>query len=165
MADLRKQVDEGQEKWRQGVDLTSIPDVNNYIKFKVLEYEYFKLMNVDLWEQYQEDFADFTEAIFKACNPTTIRNLRTLLRNQGVWVERNKRVTVAQSLYNTIHEKDQTEWTKEEILDQFQETKELFASSKLNIITSLIPNPLNQIRPINLSSLRINLTSQSTPST
>ena len=52
MADIRKQVDEGQDKWRQGVDLTSIPDVNNYIKFKILEYRYFKLMNVDLWEQY-----------------------------------------------------------------------------------------------------------------
>ena len=50
MADLRKQVDKGQKKWRQGVNLTSIADVNNYIKFKTLKYEYFKLMNVDLWE-------------------------------------------------------------------------------------------------------------------
>jgi len=30
----------------------SIADVNNYIKFKTLKYGYFKLMNVDLWEQY-----------------------------------------------------------------------------------------------------------------
>ena len=64
-----------------GVDLKSITDVNNYIKFKILEYEYFKLMNNDLWEQYKEDFADFTEAIFKACNLTAICNLRTLLRH------------------------------------------------------------------------------------
>jgi hypothetical protein len=48
MADLRKQVNKGQEKWRQGVDLMSITNVNNYIKFKVLEYEYFKLINNDL---------------------------------------------------------------------------------------------------------------------
>ena len=52
MADISKQVDEGQKKWRQGVDVTSIDDVNNYIKFKILKYEYFKLINVDLWEQY-----------------------------------------------------------------------------------------------------------------
>lgn len=45
MADISKQIDEGQEKWRQGVDLTSITDANNYIKFKILEYEYFKLIN------------------------------------------------------------------------------------------------------------------------
>ena len=35
------------------------------------------------------------------------------------------------------------EWTKEEILDQFNTIKELFTSSKLNIIVSLIPDPLN----------------------
>jgi len=90
MADISKQVSEGQKKWRQGVDVTSINDVNDYISFKILEYKHFKLINNDLWEQYQEDFADFIEAIFKACNPTTIRKLRTHLRNQGVWVERNK---------------------------------------------------------------------------
>jgi hypothetical protein len=143
MADISKQVSEGQKKWRQGVDVTSTNDVNDYISFKILEYRYFELMNDDLWEQYQEDFADFTEAIFKECNPTTIRNLRTLLRNQGVWVKRNKWVTVARSLYNIIYEEERTEWTKEEILDKYNTTKELFASSKLNIITSLIPNPLN----------------------
>ena len=53
----------------------SIANVNNYIKFKTLKYRYFKLINIDLQEQYQEDFADFTEVIFKAYNPTTIRNL------------------------------------------------------------------------------------------
>ena len=52
MADISKQVSEGQKKWRQGVDLTSTNDVNDYIKFKILEYEYYKLMNDDLWEQY-----------------------------------------------------------------------------------------------------------------
>ena len=57
----------------------SIDGVNDYINFKILRYGYYKLLNDDLWEQYKEDFADFTEAIFKACNPTTIRNLRTLL--------------------------------------------------------------------------------------
>ena len=52
MADISKQIDEGQEKWRQGVNLKSITDVNNYIKFKILKYRYFKLINNDLWEQY-----------------------------------------------------------------------------------------------------------------
>ena len=57
----------------------SITDINNYIKFKVLKYKYFKLINNNLQEKYQEDFADFIEAILKACNPNAIRNLRTLL--------------------------------------------------------------------------------------
>jgi hypothetical protein len=48
MADISKQVNENQNKWRQGVDFISIPDVNNYIKFKTLEYRYFKFINVNL---------------------------------------------------------------------------------------------------------------------
>ena len=57
----------------------STTDVNNYIQFKLLKYGHYKLLNDDLWEQYKEDFTDFTEAIFKAYNPNAIRNLRTLL--------------------------------------------------------------------------------------
>ena len=32
-----------------------------------------------MWEQYKEDFIDFTEATFKACDCIAIYNLRTLL--------------------------------------------------------------------------------------
>src|SRR6266702_6743106 len=142
MADISKQIDKGQEKWSQGVDIMSITDVNNYIKFKVLEYKYFKLMNDDLWEQYQEDFTDFTETIFKTCDRIATYNLRTLLRHQGVWV--NKQATIAQSLYDTLCEEDQTEWTKEEVLDHIN-TNGFFASYKLNEIfirPSIYTNPL-----------------------
>ena len=58
----------------------STDGVNNYINFKILKYGYYKLLNNNLQEQYKEDFTDFTEAIFRACNPTTIYNLQTLLR-------------------------------------------------------------------------------------
>jgi len=107
MADITKQISEGQKKWSQGVDLTSTDGVNDYINFKILKYGHYKLLNNDPWEQYKEDFADFTEAIFKTYNCIATYNLRTLLRYQGVWV--NKRVTITQSLYNTLCEEDQTE--------------------------------------------------------
>ncbi len=55
------------------------------------------------------------------------------------------------------------EWTKKEILDQFNTIKELFTSSKLNVIASLIPNPLNQIHPTNPSGFRIDPIGQNTP--
>ena len=95
MADISKQVSEGQKKWRQGVDPTSTDNVNNYIQFKLLEYRYFKPTNNDMWEQYKADFVDFTEATFKACSLITICNLQTLLCNHSVWVEKDKQVTIA----------------------------------------------------------------------
>ena len=104
MADISKQVSEGQKKWSQGADLTSINNVDDYIKFKVIKYGHYNFTNDDMWEQYQEDFADFIEAIFKACDYIAIYNLWTLLRHQGVWV--NKQVTITQSLYDTLCEED-----------------------------------------------------------
>ena len=85
----------------------STNDVNDYIKFKVIEYGHYNFLNDDIWEQYQEDFADFTEATFKACDRIALYNLQTLLHNQGVWV--NKQVTIVQSLYNILCKEDQTE--------------------------------------------------------
>ena len=51
------------------------------------------------------------------------------------------------------------EQIKEEILDEYNTTKELFTCSKFNIITSFIPNLLNQIYPINISGFKTNPTS------
>ena len=48
MADISKQVSEGQKKWRQGVDVMSTDDVNDYISFKILKYKHFELMDDDL---------------------------------------------------------------------------------------------------------------------
>ena len=48
MADISKQVNKGQKKWWQGVNIISIYNVNNYIKFKTLKYKYFKLINNNL---------------------------------------------------------------------------------------------------------------------
>ena len=52
-----------------------ITNVNNYIKFKILEYRYFKFINDDLQEQYKEDFTDFMETTFKAYSIIPIHNL------------------------------------------------------------------------------------------
>ena len=59
----------------------STSDVNDYIKFKILKYRNYNFINNDMWEQYKEDFVDFTEAVFKAYKLIALRNLRTLLYN------------------------------------------------------------------------------------
>ena len=59
----------------------SINNVNDYIKFKILKYRHYNFINNDMWEQYKEDFVDFTEAIFKACKLIALYNLQTLLYN------------------------------------------------------------------------------------
>ena len=53
----------------------SITNVNNYIKFKILKYGHYKLLNNNIQEQYKEDFIDFTEDTFKAYSIIPICNL------------------------------------------------------------------------------------------
>ena len=84
----------------------SIPNINNYIKFKILKYRYYKLINNNLWEQYKEDFADFIEATFKAYSIIPVRNLQNLLRYYGVQVKKDKQVTIARSLYNILYKEN-----------------------------------------------------------
>ena len=50
------------------------------------------------------------------------------------------------------------EWTEEEILNQVNTKNKLFIFFKLNKITSLIPNILNQICFIDLSGFRTDFT-------
>ena len=119
-------------------------------------------MNDDLWELYKEDFADFTEAVFKTCNPTNIRNLRTLLRHQGVWVSRDRNVTVPRALCNILRKEDPVEWSREDILEHIKGSG-LFASFKLNRLSGIVDDPFDRIR--DRSSSRVELTNQSMPDT
>ncbi len=107
MATIEQQINDGLLKWGQGVDPTDIASANKYIKFKLLEYEHYKIKDSELWEQFKEDFTGFDEEILKACHQIPICNLRTLLRDRGIWVLRLKGTTVAKSLSNTIKEEDQ----------------------------------------------------------
>ena len=59
-------------------------------------------------------------------------------------------------------EEDPTEWSKEEILEHIR-TSRLFSSFKLNRISGLVTDLLNQIRARDQSSFGVELTGQSTP--
>ena len=43
MADIRRQIDEGQRRWPSGIDAQSegvnINEINDFVKFKPLEYD------------------------------------------------------------------------------------------------------------------------------
>jgi hypothetical protein len=64
-------------------------------------------MDSNLWEQFKEDFVDFTEQIFKDYDQPTIRKLRSFLQTRGTNTAKDKHITVARSLAKTIQEEDQ----------------------------------------------------------
>jgi hypothetical protein len=95
--------------------ITTVEHISEYIRYKTIEYKTTDLKDSDLWEVFKEDFTGFTVEIFKSCIPADIRNLRKLLRKNGVWVIKDRNVLVAQSLFNMLQEEEPTEWTTEAV--------------------------------------------------
>ncbi|KAI0999694.1 hypothetical protein K3495_g8501 [Podosphaera aphanis] len=64
-----------------------------------------------------EDFEDWNVEMMKKCNPDVIKLLRNFLVMNGVHIARDSRKNVIKSI-DILEEKEDHEWTKEEILLQ-----------------------------------------------
>ena len=53
-----------------------IKTINDFIKYKLKEYDEIGFRNFDLWDQFKEDFKSFTKDTFKSANQTFIQKLR-----------------------------------------------------------------------------------------
>ena len=74
----------------------------------LIQYEADNWKDGDLWEQFREDFAPFTEETFKACSTATKRKLRSFLRTRGVKVAKNDRnTTLTKCLIDVLFKEDQ----------------------------------------------------------
>jgi hypothetical protein len=151
----------GQEKWGKGIDLDAAnvktKDVDEFVRFKLLEYDVLNFRDIDLWEAYKEDFGSFTVAVFKSCNQHLIRQLRLRLRTNGVWVQRQTGTTVPESLFSTAQEKEPTEWTESELRSHLDNSGG-FNSPRINNILQQ-----KRIRTAPFSSQTFPTTRQDTP--
>ena len=79
MIDISQQLKEGEKKWSKEINIDldniNIIDINDFIKFKILEYEFYDFKDSEIWEIYKEDFWNFTTKIFKDCNQYYIQKL------------------------------------------------------------------------------------------
>ena len=127
-----KEIKAGRERWPKGIGAEATSkEIDDYITFKITEYIHYNFQDDELWELYQEDFKGFSIATFKDCNQPGIRKLRALLRSNGVWVRKDRRKTVAESLYNTLQEEEPAEWTTQEI-EEYIRTTGRFNSAQIN---------------------------------
>ena len=84
------------------------------------------------------------------CAPTAIRDLRKLLRKNGVWVTKDRHILVAQSLHNTLAEDEPTEWTSEAIREHLSKDGPINShvlEHAIREILSLITTPENKPSP------------------
>ena len=84
----------------------------------------------NLWDAFVEEFDGYTKEDFKSIDTAVIRRLRDYLRKRGVWIQKNIRIGIAETLYNTLQEEEPKLWTDEEILRCHE--KEKFDSFRMN---------------------------------
>jgi len=130
-------------------DPPNTDDVEEYIKAKQEEYQSYGWKDDDLWEQFKDDFSDFTEEIFKTCNLQALRQLRSFLRTRGIKVTKDRRVTIARSLLRTIQEEEPAAWSTEEIQDHL-DNEGPFLSYRINRILekSSVKSPEPSTQPV-----------------
>ena len=112
-------------KW---LDVTKKPpvesDLNGFISWRIDRYEDEKWRNYELWEAFVEDFIDFTETLFQLAGKDYLRKLRSFLRANGVYVNRQAGIPMAKELFKVVQEEKQHQWTKEEVEDQINYEEE-----------------------------------------
>ena len=106
---------------------------NDFIKYKLEEYDEIGFRNFDLWDQFKDDFESFTEDTFKSANQTFVRKLRNQLRKYGVWVKKERQGNAAQALYQTLLEEDLAPWPEGEV-QACVNKGEIFDSRRIDII-------------------------------
>ena len=88
MASSMPEVKEGRKRWPKGLDIKAkdfkSEEVTKFMEYKLLEYKACELKDVDLWEQFRDDFNTFSVQDFKESNQTTLRKFRQFLRTCSI---------------------------------------------------------------------------------
>ena len=106
-------------RWGKRFDTTNTDNfnklvVNGHIMFFMLYYKSKGYNDICLWEYFREDFEGWTLAIWNLGDKLIIREFRDFLRENGVYVLKN-RAPIAMNIQAVLDEEEQHEWTKEKV--------------------------------------------------
>ena len=107
--------------------------ISEFIATEIELWEIFDCKNIELWEEFCDDFEGFTEEEFSLTSNN--RQLRDVLRKHGVWVK--KGISIAETLYKTLQ--GWTDWTEDEILRCHHEDEE-FTSNQIRCEFFILPS-------------------------
>ncbi len=88
---------------------------DQFIQTKVTKWKKWDFENKDLWEQFRDDFEEWTKTTFKEATIDASKALRAYLRQRDVWVVKYERKTTAKSLHDVLQKETKTFWIEEEI--------------------------------------------------
>ncbi|KAI1003013.1 hypothetical protein K3495_g5191 [Podosphaera aphanis] len=115
------------------------PVINGFISWSMEEYKRRKFRDNSLWEAIGDDFEGWTREMFEKANKHCLRELRDLLRENGVFLQKGRLISIAGELEKVVSEPKPQEWTLEQIREQMQE-KFNSRYSRLAYLSSFLPD-------------------------
>ena len=100
------------EKWKTGIDVTvtDIKEVKAFINWRLLIYKENGWKGFDLWESFVDDFESFTRDILNNLGKDRLKEIRDYLRENRVYIRKEARKSIADSLLRAIHEPTPSKW-------------------------------------------------------
>ena len=122
-------------KWDRGIDLNkhnSTGDLTDFMRFKVHEWGIRGWKDTQLWEDFRDEFGNFTLDHFHKLSKKDIRELKNTLLRCGVFVGFNlgEKGTISDFLMKIIKDDSEHQWTQEEI-DAIEQLNGPFSSPKI----------------------------------
>ena len=108
-------------------DQQTTENISGYIAYVIMIYQSRRYKDNDLWEIFHEDFENFTIEIFSQAHRQALRDLRTHLENNGVWIRRVKGSSYAKVLKECLEEENPHEWTEQETRERNQSAHQFAA--------------------------------------
>jgi hypothetical protein len=100
------------EKWETGINATAtdIKEIKAFVDWRLLTYKENGWKGFDLWESFINDFETFTRNILDDLSKDRLKRLKDYLRENGVYIQKEARKSIADSLLRAIHEPTPSKW-------------------------------------------------------
>src|ERR1700722_4148161 len=100
------------EKWKTGINATAtnIKEVEAFINWHLSTYKENGWKGFNLWESFVDDFESFTRDILNDLSKDQLKKIRDYLRENGVYIRKEARKSIADGLLGAIHEPTPSKW-------------------------------------------------------
>ena len=107
------------EKWETGINATAtdIKEVKAFVDQRLSIYKENGWKGFDLWESFVDDFESFTKDILDSLGKDRLKKIRDYLRENGVYIRKEARKSIADGLLGTILEPTPSKWPTDDPTD------------------------------------------------
>ena len=107
------------KKWKTGINatVTNIKEVKAFVNWRLLIYKENGWKGFDLWESFIDDFESFIKDILNNLNKDQLKKIRDYLRENGVYIRKEARKLIADSLLRVIHKPTPLKWPTDDPAD------------------------------------------------